>query len=336
MGGQAFFEAFNSENDCLPKQVVISQKCYQMTKNNIGECEEVGSIGNYIVKSIKFRIGKRRNVKGDDFAKNLNKNDAFFQKFSRYIPSAVVPHLRMPEQAWVGELRQVTIMFLSLPFNSTDIKNISSGGELGKKVLLDIHSSILSLQEIIYKYQGSLNKFLVDDKGSTVMAVFGLPPVAHRNDPERAVMAALDLRAKFTEMGNRRFGLNLLSSLGKSALNVNKTQSEYDRDKHVKKKKGKKDKKDSIKKKAVLKKNIIAIGITSGIVYLGLVGGAGSRREYSVLGDKVNLAARLMGLSKKAPDVYSEIAVDESIKSKVDMKNMKHFFEWKFIKNTKV
>merc|ERR1712228_97306 len=116
----------------------------------------------------------------------------------------------------------------------------------------------------------------------------------------------------------------------------NKTQSEYDRDKHVKKKKGKKDKKDSIKKKAVLKKNIIAIGITSGIVYLGLAGGAGSRREYSVLGDKVNLAARLMGLSKKAPDVYSEIAVDESIKSKVDMKNMKHFFEWKFIKNTKV
>ena len=47
--GQAFFEAFNSENDCLPKQVIISQKCYQMTKDKIGECEEVGKIGNYIV-----------------------------------------------------------------------------------------------------------------------------------------------------------------------------------------------------------------------------------------------------------------------------------------------
>ena len=245
----------------------------------------------------------------------------------------------MPEQAWVGELRQVTIMFLSLPFNSTDIKNIASGGDVGRKVLLDIHSSILALQEIIYKYQGSLNKFLVDDKGSTVMAVFGLPPVAHRNDPERAVMAALDLRQKFTEMGNRRFGMNLLSSLGKSAMDVNKTQSEYDRDKNSKKKKSKKDKKDSLKmklKKAALKKNIIAIGITSGIVYLGLGGGAGSRREYSVLGDKVNLAARLMGLSKKEPEVYSEIAVDESIKSKVDMGTMKHYFQWKFIKNTKV
>merc|ERR1712129_288871 len=104
--------------------------------------------------------------------------------------------------------------------------------------------AILALQEIIYKYQGSLNKFLVDDKGSTVMAVFGLPPVAHRNDPERAVMAALDLRKKFTEMSNRRFGKNLIGSLDKSDLDTNKTQSEYDKKKggknHKKKKKKKK------------------------------------------------------------------------------------------------
>eukprot|EP00494_Astrolonche_serrata_P027292 UN27555 len=35
------------------------------------------------------------------------------------------------------------------------------------------------------------------------------------------------------------------------------------------------------------------IGVTSGLVYCGLVG-AGSSREYGVLGDLVNLAARLM------------------------------------------
>eukprot|EP01084_Bolivina_argentea_P039226 72505_1 len=242
--GQAFFEAFNCENDCKPQQVVISNKCYQMVKINIGECEEVGSEGNYIVKTINFRIGKRRNMMNDAQAMRYNTDAALFKKFSRYIPSAVVPHLRMPEQAWVGELRQVTIMFLSLPFNSTDIKNIGSGGDKGKKILQDIHDSIRSLQTIIYRYQGSLNKFLVDDKGSTVMAVFGLPPVAHRNDPERAVMAALDLRKKF----KARYTKNLLGMLAGATIDANKTKEEYDRDKHNHKK-NKHNKKDKDKKK---------------------------------------------------------------------------------------
>lgn len=35
----------------------------------------------------------------------------------------------------------------------------------------------------IYEYEGTNNKFLVDDKGSTVIAAFGLPPVTHENDP---------------------------------------------------------------------------------------------------------------------------------------------------------
>ena len=341
--GQAFFEAFNCENDhpVFEKdeagKVIISEKCYHMCKKFIKSCYPVGDIGNYIVEEIRplGKIGKRNHLLRNNLQVNMSGNKALFKKFSRYIPSAVVPHLKMPEQAWVGELRQVTIMFLSLPFDATDIKNIQ---ESQGRVLKDIHDAIRSLQSIIYKYQGSLNKFLVDDKGSTVMAVFGLPPVAHRNDPERAVMAALDLRTEF----NKKYTKNLMATLGGAVLDANKTQAEYDRDKskdsHKGKKNKKKDKKkdkdkDKDKNKSSKDKHKIAIGITSGIVYLGLVGGAGSRREYSVLGDKVNLAARLMGLCKKKPHIYGEIAVDESITEKV---NMKHLMEWHFIGKTRV
>ena len=36
------------------------------------------------------------------------------------------------------------------------------------------------------------------------MAVFGLPPVAHENDPARAVLAALELREKLVHESNQQ------------------------------------------------------------------------------------------------------------------------------------
>ena len=40
------------------------------------------------------------------------------------------------------------------------------------------------------------------------------------------------------------------------------------------------------------------IGISSGECFAGVVGTSGSRKEFSVLGDIVNLAARIMGYTK--------------------------------------
>lgn len=50
---------------------------------------------------------------------------------------------------------------------------------------------MVAVQESVYEYEGSINKFLMDDKGSTLVAVYGLPPVGHANDPTRGVLAAL-------------------------------------------------------------------------------------------------------------------------------------------------
>ena len=77
--------------------------------------------------------------------------------------------------------------------------------------------------------------------GSTLLAVFGLPPSAHENDPARGLLCSLRMQ------------------------------------------------------KLMLQQHIpSSIGVTSGLALCGLVGSAGSRREYSVLGDVVNQSARLM------------------------------------------
>lgn len=49
------------------------------------------------------------------------------------------------------------------------------------------------------------------------------------------------------------------------------------------------------------------IGIASGECFCGIVGGSGSRKEFSVLGDVVNLSARIMGSMK---DMKNKITCD--------------------------
>ena len=41
----------------------------------------------------------------------------------------------------------------------------------------------------------------MDDKGSTVIAVFGLPPLAHEDDAVRGVLSSLFLCAQLHELG---------------------------------------------------------------------------------------------------------------------------------------
>jgi hypothetical protein len=56
----------------------------------------------------------------------------------------------------------------------------------------------------------SVNKFLLDDKGTTLIACFGLPPFAHVDDPTRALFAAVQLQGKL-------LALQLNSAIGMSA-----------------------------------------------------------------------------------------------------------------------
>ena len=98
----------------------------------------------------------------------------------------------------------------------------------------------------MYRLEGSLNKLVMDDKGSTMICIWGLLPLAHHDDAARAILT----------------GFNMIKSLSK------------------------------------IKGIYCNIGISSGECFSGVVGTSGSRKEFSVLGDIVNLAARIMGSIK--------------------------------------
>ncbi len=112
--------------------------------------------------------------------------------------------------------------------------------EASEADLASIDAQVRAIQTTLYRYEGSLNKLSVDEKGITAVAAMGLPPFAHEDDARRAVQAARQIAAELAEQGMP-----------------------------------------------------CSIGVAHGRVFCGLIGNE-RRCEYTVIGDVVNLAARLM------------------------------------------
>src|SRR5512142_2078802 len=108
-----------------------------------------------------------------------------------YIPGAVINRLTAGQSSWIAELRRVTVLFINLPDLDQDTK-LESAQNIARLV-----------QKSVYRYEGSINKINVDDKGITIVAALGLPPFSHEDDPARGVQAALMIRKELTSLDIR-------------------------------------------------------------------------------------------------------------------------------------
>ncbi len=187
---------------------------------------------------------------------NLNKPSSIFSSNQKpvippeaesslraYIPGAIINRLTAGQSSWIAELRRATILFINLP-------------DLDQHTQLEEAQNIARLiQRSVYRYEGSINKINVDDKGITIVAALGLPPFSHEDDPARGVQAALMIRKELTRLNVRSY-----------------------------------------------------IGIATGRIFCGSVGND-KRREYTTIGNAVNLAARLMGTAGRQTQLIQAVGV---------------------------
>ncbi len=102
-----------------------------------------------------------------------------------------------------GERRQVTVLFADL-VGYTRLTH-----ELGAEAMHDITDRFFALADgVIERFGGTIDKHI----GDCVMAVFGAP-VAHGNDPERAVRAALAIQDAMPDL-SRALGSDLKTHIG--------------------------------------------------------------------------------------------------------------------------
>ena len=172
-----------------------------------------------------------------------------FSLLQRYIPRDLAERILAAGKQIESERRLVTVLF-------ADVTGFTA---LSEKMDPEDLSAVLNecfagLISIVLRYEGTIDKFI----GDGIMAIFGAP-LAHENDPERAVRCALDMVADIERFNAHRSN-DLSGPLG------------------------------------------LHIGLHSGMVIAGNVG-SDLRMDYSVIGDTVNLASRLVEIAPRG-EIY--------------------------------
>lgn len=154
-----------------------------------------------------------------------------------YIPGSVLTRLDAGLSDWLAELRCVTVLFVC----------VEEVNYQAPDVLEQLQTIMQTLQIALYRYEGTVNQFVVDDKGTVFVAALGLPPLTHEDDAIRGGQAALAMYEQLHRLGR-----------------------------------------------------ISSMGISTGWVFCGARGSA-RRRDYAMIGDVMNLAARLMQVACDLP-----------------------------------
>jgi len=112
-------------------------------------------------------------------------------RFGAYLPRTVTHRVRGQTGNWLTETRVITVMFVHLGKIT-----IGSDPRRLNQVFEATHSHLEA-------HGGITNKLSVDEKGATLLAVFGLPPVVHEDDAARACRAALAVYGALKRLGEQ-------------------------------------------------------------------------------------------------------------------------------------
>lgn len=196
----------------------------------------------------------------DGMAKGLAERDRMKDVLGKVASSDVVSRLMDTTIKLGGSEVEATVMFTDMRGFTTIAESLTPQQSL---VLLNRLLTVVA--EVIEEHDGVLDKFL----GDGAMVVFGAP-IRRDDDVQRAVRAALAIRARVAALGPEL-----------ATSNLPKVQ--------------------------------VGVGLNTARVIAGNIGSP-SRMNYTVLGDGVNLAARLEGLTKRyhVPIIVGETTREKS------------------------
>jgi class 3 adenylate cyclase/tetratricopeptide (TPR) repeat protein len=198
--------------------------------------------------------------------KGLRRAMKVLRALTPYLPAGLLARLASSPQGMTqeGEHRLVAVTFANVHGLGELVERLGPGRE--EEIVNALNHYFIGMDNAVHGLGGVINKMDLAEHGDKLLAFFGAP-MAHEDDAERAVRAALNMQAALREMS-----IAVPEQAGLADLKL--TQQ---------------------------------IGISFGHVFAGYVG-TSWRREYTVMGDEVNLAARLMSVAEPGSIIVSSAA----------------------------
>src|SRR6266498_5068176 len=142
-----------------------------------------------------------RLVSSDSIDSNKVKSTEF--NLDRYLPQELVAKLESARarSSMMGERRVITMLFC-------DVKGSTAAAEkVDPEIWTDIMNGVFEhMIRPIYKYEGLVPRLM----GDAILAFFGAP-IAHEDDPQRAVLAGLEIQSgiqPYAEEIHARYGVS--------------------------------------------------------------------------------------------------------------------------------
>ena len=109
------------------------------------------------------------------------------QNLQALMPTSLAQKISAAAGDILGEQREVTVLYINVMHTTRSPHRLDN-----EDTYLLLDDVLRLLVKVTYKYEGTIDKFT----GDGLIVLFGAP-VAHENDPERAVRAALEMQATF-------------------------------------------------------------------------------------------------------------------------------------------
>jgi class 3 adenylate cyclase len=183
-------------DDARSQELVISNPAYSLAKKAFDSSLEIQELpsGNVRVLGI---LSDADSADDDvcfiDRFVGSKKGQLPLSSLLKFLPMPVLASLRADSFQSIGELREVTTMFVKLDtFSFEEHRDLST-----------LQPYVSSVQEALARTGGYLRQFIVDDKGCVIIGLWGVPTASFTNNATRALHCAVNIILRAGPMGHR-------------------------------------------------------------------------------------------------------------------------------------
>jgi class 3 adenylate cyclase/tetratricopeptide (TPR) repeat protein len=184
--GNPVTEASIANREAQPGEVLLSSGAWDVVKNHLHGTP----LPSGLVRATEVTALELPSLPPADPASTTQSLESL-SVLSQYVPAVVFDRLRAGQEQWIAEFRTISMLFLNLAESQIN----------SSAAIASLHQDLRCIQEVLERFEGTLYQFLMDEKGLTAACAFGLPPLAHENDPRRALEAGIALREELACRG---------------------------------------------------------------------------------------------------------------------------------------